>query len=235
MVLSSALARRSAMCMLVILALSSITELTLIAPAASFQIVPAASHKHSFALAPSRRHTVTASVSARIPRRHISSSFSRSSSSRLFFDDQAGAGAGEFSAAFVNLPTTAAGADAAATALAPAVLDASGAGTAAAGAFDPATVSSALDVSSSAAAADPAELLQAATTASAAVATSSGNGGIGFLTEPITILLKFLHTAVLSFGITDNSWGISIVLLTVLIKLATYPLSYMQVRSNFVR
>lgn len=64
----------------------------------------------------------------------------------------------------------------------------------------------------------------------AAVATDD-NGWFGFLTGPIEGLLKLIHLGVASTG-TGNSWGISIILLTILIKVVTYPLQKTQLEST---
>ncbi|GMI46361.1 hypothetical protein TrCOL_g393 [Triparma columacea] len=64
-------------------------------------------------------------------------------------------------------------------------------------------------------------------------AKGSGNGWFGFLTGPVESLLQFIHTFMVdTLHLTDGAWGWSIVLLTVLIKVATYPLSYTQIEST---
>lgn len=57
-------------------------------------------------------------------------------------------------------------------------------------------------------------------------------GWFGFLTEPISGLLQFLHSALVAMGMDANSWGISIVALTVLIKVVTFPLTKTQLEST---
>lgn len=66
----------------------------------------------------------------------------------------------------------------------------------------------------------------------AAAAASSGNGWFGFLVGPIEGLLFLIHSAVSGIGGDTNSWGISIVMLTVLIKLLTFPLTKTQLEST---
>jgi len=65
-----------------------------------------------------------------------------------------------------------------------------------------------------------------------AVATDPGNGWFGFLTEPIEALLMGIHSGLVSGGINSNSWGLSIALLTLTIKLVTYPLTKQQLEST---
>jgi YidC/Oxa1 family membrane protein insertase len=69
------------------------------------------------------------------------------------------------------------------------------------------------------------------TTDASAAAATTDNGWFGFLTEPIEGLLKLIHLGVAATG-TGNSWGISIVLLTILIKVVTYPLQKTQLEST---
>lgn len=69
--------------------------------------------------------------------------------------------------------------------------------------------------------------------ATAAAATdASGNGWFGFLTIPIEGLLYTIHSALSMVGMSENSWGISIVMLTVLIKVLTFPLTKTQLEST---
>lgn len=71
----------------------------------------------------------------------------------------------------------------------------------------------------------------AAAGADAAAATNDGNGWFGFLTIPIMGLLQLIHTGVSNVA-GSNSWGISIILLTVLIKVLTFPLTKTQLEST---
>ena len=63
-------------------------------------------------------------------------------------------------------------------------------------------------------------------------AADSGNGWFGFLTGPIEGLLYLIHSGFQAAGLQANTWGISIVLLTVLIKVATFPLTKTQLEST---
>ena len=83
------------------------------------------------------------------------------------------------------------------------------------------------------------EFTDAATAATAAVgdaaasvvAADAGNGWFGFLAGPIEQLLGLIHSIICSIS-PDGAWGWSIILLTVLIKALTYPLSYQQIAST---
>jgi len=63
-------------------------------------------------------------------------------------------------------------------------------------------------------------------------AAKSDNGWFGFLTLPIEGLLQILHTVLVGVGLSSNAWGVSIILLTIIIKLATYPLTKSQLEST---
>lgn len=71
----------------------------------------------------------------------------------------------------------------------------------------------------------------AAMAADAAAAAGQQNGWFGFLTLPIESLLKFIHVALVSMGIT-NAWGVSIISMTVVIKALTFPLTKSQLEST---
>lgn len=60
----------------------------------------------------------------------------------------------------------------------------------------------------------------------------SDSGWFGFLTEPISILLQLIHQGLMGVGMSENSWGISIIGLTVLIKVVTFPLTKTQLEST---
>jgi len=85
------------------------------------------------------------------------------------------------------------------------------------------TLSDAMDAASSA--------VQPLADAAEEVATGSDNGWFGFLTEPIQLLLQAIHSGVMSVS-PQNSWGISIIALTVLIKVVTFPLTKTQLEST---
>ena len=67
--------------------------------------------------------------------------------------------------------------------------------------------------------------------AAAAEAASNDNGWFGFLTVPIEGLLKLIHAGLASMGVSD-AWGLSIIAMTVLIKILTFPLTKGQLEST---
>lgn len=73
-----------------------------------------------------------------------------------------------------------------------------------------------------------------AATAAPAVeqASSSGNGWFGFLEAPIEFLLGVIHSSLTGVGMSENSWGVTIIVMVVIIKLATYPLTKQQLTST---
>ena len=64
------------------------------------------------------------------------------------------------------------------------------------------------------------------------VAADSGNGWFGFLTLPIESLLKGIHVLLTSVGMSADAWGISIIVMTIVIKLLTFPLTKSQLEST---
>jgi YidC/Oxa1 family membrane protein insertase len=66
----------------------------------------------------------------------------------------------------------------------------------------------------------------------AGAAAKSGNGWFGFLTGPTMAFLEFLHSGLVTVGVKNDSWGVSIIALTVIIKLLTYPLTKAQLEST---
>lgn len=68
--------------------------------------------------------------------------------------------------------------------------------------------------------------------ASDTAAASSGSGWFGFLVGPIEGLLFLIHSSISAVAGEANSWGISIVLLTILVKLLTFPLTKTQLEST---
>jgi len=66
----------------------------------------------------------------------------------------------------------------------------------------------------------------------AAEATKSNSGGLGFLTGPTIGFLQWIHAGLNALGVKNNSWGVSIIVLTMTIKLATYPLTKTQLEST---
>lgn len=78
----------------------------------------------------------------------------------------------------------------------------------------------------------PADVAVVADAAGDTVAAASSNGWFGFLVTPIEGLLEFFHAALVSMGLTANSWGLSILFITVAIKLLTFPLTKTQLEST---
>ncbi len=64
------------------------------------------------------------------------------------------------------------------------------------------------------------------------VPKAADNGWFGFLTVPIELLLQGIHAILVTLGAQQNSWGLSIVGLTLLIKILTYPLTKSQLEST---
>ncbi len=58
------------------------------------------------------------------------------------------------------------------------------------------------------------------------------NGWFGFLTGPTMAFLNLIHTAFVAVGLDSNSWGVSIIALTLSIKLLTFPLTKSQLEST---
>jgi YidC/Oxa1 family membrane protein insertase len=63
-------------------------------------------------------------------------------------------------------------------------------------------------------------------------AATSNNGWFGFLTGPTMAFLQLIHTGLVAVGLSNDSWGVSIIVLTVVIKLLTYPLTKAQLEST---
>lgn len=82
-------------------------------------------------------------------------------------------------------------------------------------------VSDAVDIVSSA----------VADTAAAAADAPPDYGWFGFLTVPIEGLIQIIHSLIAGTG-TANAWGASIIVLTLLIKLVTFPLTKTQLEST---
>jgi len=58
------------------------------------------------------------------------------------------------------------------------------------------------------------------------------NGWFGFLTEPISLLLQGIHSGLAAVGFNADGWGASIIALTLLIKIVTFPLTKTQLEST---
>mmetsp|Transcript_300 Transcript_300/g.605 ORF Transcript_300/g.605 Transcript_300/m.605 type:complete len:428 (+) Transcript_300:107-1390(+) len=65
-----------------------------------------------------------------------------------------------------------------------------------------------------------------------AAAAGSGNGWFGFLAMPIEQLLVGIHGGIAAAGLSSNAWGISIILMTTIIKGLTFPLTKAQLQST---
>lgn len=87
-----------------------------------------------------------------------------------------------------------------------------------------------MDVDAMSSALDAAPGPDAAAVAAAADTTNNG-GWFGFLTLPIESLLQFLHGTLSGVGL-GNTWGVSIIMMTMVIKLATFPLTKKQLEST---
>ena len=71
----------------------------------------------------------------------------------------------------------------------------------------------------------------AADTAAAVADAPPDYGWFGFLTVPIEGLLQIIHSLIAGTG-TANAWGVSIIVLTLLIKAVTFPLTKTQLEST---
>ena len=80
--------------------------------------------------------------------------------------------------------------------------------------------------------ADAADAVSASVAPAVEEVAKRDNGWFGFLTEPISLLLQVVHSGLVSAGLDANSWGVSIVALTILIKVLTFPLTKTQLEST---
>jgi len=60
----------------------------------------------------------------------------------------------------------------------------------------------------------------------------SDNGWFGFLEGPIEFLLQGIHTGLVNVGMSADAWGLTIIAMTVIIKLVTFPLTKTQLEST---
>lgn len=101
---------------------------------------------------------------------------------------------------------------------------------------DGAVVAGLAGVSDAAVVADGSILADGARVVSAAGAaaeiTKNDNGWFGFLEAPIEFLLQGIHTSLVGVGMNANAWGLTILTMTTVIKLATYPLTKQQLGST---
>lgn len=79
--------------------------------------------------------------------------------------------------------------------------------------------------------ASPSLVLSDAADATTQVAKDD-NGWFGFLEGPIEFLLKGIHATLVGMGMNEDAWGVTIIAMTTLIKLATYPLTKSQLEST---
>merc|ERR1712232_802994 len=97
--------------------------------------------------------------------------------------------------------------------------------------FSSISISDAVDAVTSVA--DPAAVGSVVESAGDVVdAVATDNGWFGFLAGPIESFLQLIHSGINLAGVNENSWGLSIILLTLLIKLATFPLTKTQMEST---
>ena len=75
-------------------------------------------------------------------------------------------------------------------------------------------------------------LADAADAAVEQAAAAPGKGGFGFLEAPIEFLLGAIHSALTGMGMSENSWGVTIIVMVVIIKAVTYPLTKQQLTST---
>lgn len=77
-----------------------------------------------------------------------------------------------------------------------------------------------------------ADIVQQAAPAVDAAAQSTDNGWFGILTGPTASVLQAIHSALVAVGFSENAWGISIIAITIVIKLLTFPLTKTQLEST---
>lgn len=63
-------------------------------------------------------------------------------------------------------------------------------------------------------------------------AAKDNNGWFGFLTGPTILLLQGIHSLLVSVGMSADAWGVSIIVMTLVIKIATFPLTKTQLEST---
>ena len=72
----------------------------------------------------------------------------------------------------------------------------------------------------------------AASADAAADVAKDDNGWFGFLEGPIEFLLGAIHSTLVGVGMNEDAWGVTIIAMTSIIKLATYPLTKQQLGST---
>lgn len=88
-----------------------------------------------------------------------------------------------------------------------------------------------VDAVNSAAATIPLDAAPGAAADAVAEVAKDDNGWFGFLTLPIEGLLKLIHAGFASAGLQE-AWGLSIIAMTLLIKILTFPLTKGQLEST---
>lgn len=91
-------------------------------------------------------------------------------------------------------------------------------------AFSTLSLSDAMDVA-------PAVDSAVAADAAAEVAKSDA-GWFGFLVGPIEFLLQAIHGLLVNVGMSADAWGVTIIAMTLVIKIATFPLTKAQLESG---
>lgn len=76
------------------------------------------------------------------------------------------------------------------------------------------------------------EVADVAAAAPAAEAVATDNGWFGFLEGPIELILGSIHSTLVGMGMDADAWGLTIIAMTLAIKLATYPLTKQQLEST---
>jgi hypothetical protein len=66
----------------------------------------------------------------------------------------------------------------------------------------------------------------------AATASQDDNGWFGFLEGPIEFFLGLIHQGLVGVGMDADAWGLTIIAMTVIIKVLTYPLTKQQLEST---
>lgn len=99
-------------------------------------------------------------------------------------------------------------------------------------AFSTFNLADALDVPAAAADAADAAASGLAEPAGEVADAAVKSGWFGFLTGPIESLLQVIHAVLVGMGFSENSWGVSILFMTAVIKLLTFPLTKTQLEST---
>ena len=81
------------------------------------------------------------------------------------------------------------------------------------------------------------QVVQQAAPAAADVAADvaeagTDNGWFGFFVGPTEFLLQGIHSALVAVGLSADAWGLSIIVMTLVIKALTFPLTKTQLEST---